>query len=444
MEERKSILNFFTNFMKHGGAGVVAAAVIILIFLICATWLKSLVYGILLALVLLPLERFFQEKIFRNEKKGWFSRFRDRIREKNLSPEEEQKLLKQKCIFKSSLAAMLTFFAFLILLFCLSCMVLLPHAKSLRNSLVTWGKNSPVVSKVERYLAESEKKKECTVQQGAKEEKGKTEKSGSFSTLRRDLKILAGEKKDILSSFAIARNQDVITTVFGILKKLGTFLLDIALAVFFGFYFLQKIALFEGHKRDRCSQTGEWFVNLFYNSPWLPDVSEETKKQATRIITHINGILSRWVRGYFIVILIEFFLYTILFAAAGVPYFLLASSVAGLSILLPFIGPVVSFSLTVGLCIAFCDTALFMTLIIVCLIYLIINGILEQFFLYPVFIGQVSGLTTVETIIVVLIGGIVAGISGMIFAVPAAAVIKYIIPVIYRASSSQSGQEKTE
>ena len=118
MEERKSILNFFTNFMKHGGAGVVAAAVIILIFLICATWLKSLVYGILLALVLLPLERFFQEKIFRNEKKGWFSRFRDRIRKKNLSPEEEQKLLKQKCIFKSSLAAMLTFFAFLILLFC--------------------------------------------------------------------------------------------------------------------------------------------------------------------------------------------------------------------------------------------------------------------------------------------------------------------------------------
>ena len=82
-----------------------------------------------------------------------------------------------------------------------------------------------------------------------------------------------------------------------------------------------------------------------------------------------------------------------------------------------------------------------MTLIFVCVIYLLINGILEQFFLYPAFIGEVSGLTTVETIIVVLIGGIVAGISGMIFAVPAAAVIKYIAPEIYRAGALNAEKE---
>ena len=75
------------------------------------------------------------------------------------------------------------------------------------------------------------------------------------------------------------------------------------------------------------------------------------------------------------------------------------------------------------------------------IVYLIINGLLEQFFLYPRFIGQVSGLTTIETIIVVLIGGIVAGVTGMIFAIPAAAVIKYIIPVVYKASLEQ---KKTE
>ena len=60
-----------------------------------------------------------------------------------------------------------------------------------------------------------------------------------------------------------------------------------------------------------------------------------------------------------------------------------------------------------------------------------INGILEQLILYPSLVGNAIGLTTLETIIVVLLGGLFAGITGMIFAVPAAAVIKYLIPKIY-------------
>jgi predicted PurR-regulated permease PerM len=64
-------------------------------------------------------------------------------------------------------------------------------------------------------------------------------------------------------------------------------------------------------------------------------------------------------------------------------------------------------------------------------IYLIQNGIVEQLFLYPAVIGGSLGLTTLETIIVVLLGGIFAGITGMIFAIPTAAVLKYLIPKIY-------------
>ena len=199
--------------------------------------------------------------------------------------------------------------------------------------------------------------------------------------------------------------------------------------------------MFEGDGKNRRQRIGEWFVDMVFKSSWLPHLSRETRAQTSRIMTHVNTILVRWIRGYFIVIVIEFTLYTLLFTAGGIPYPLLAGSVAGLSVLLPFIGPVVSFCLTAGLCLAFCDVGLFLTLVFVCVVYLLINGILEQFFLYPTFIGEVSGLTTVETIIVVLIGGIVAGISGMIFAVPAAAIIKYMVPEIYRASSLDSATE---
>jgi len=67
--------------------------------------------------------------------------------------------------------------------------------------------------------------------------------------------------------------------------------------------------------------------------------------------------------------------------------------------------------------------------VIIC--YLIYNGIIEQFILYPAVIGDSLGLSTLETIIVVLLGAVFAGIPGMIFALPAASVAKFIIPQIY-------------
>ena len=40
-------------------------------------------------------------------------------------------------------------------------------------------------------------------------------------------------------------------------------------------------------------------------------------------------------------------------------------------------------------------------------------------------------MTTLETIIVVLLGAIFAGIPGMILALPASSMIKYLVPQIY-------------
>lgn len=64
--------------------------------------------------------------------------------------------------------------------------------------------------------------------------------------------------------------------------------------------------------------------------------------------------------------------------------------------------------------------------------YIIINGIVEQLFLYPALVGGALGLNELETIIVVLMGGLLAGVAGMIFAVPAASILKYLIPKIYQ------------
>ena len=59
------------------------------------------------------------------------------------------------------------------------------------------------------------------------------------------------------------------------------------------------------------------------------------------------------------------------------------------------------------------------------------NGIVEQLFIYPAIVGTALGLNEFETIVIVLLGGLVAGIPGLIFAVPVASILKYLIPEVY-------------
>ena len=130
---------------------------------------------------------------------------------------------------------------------------------------------------------------------------------------------------------------------------------------------------------------------------------------------------------------IDFCVYTTVFYLLDVPYAPVLGAVAAVGILLPYIGPVSSALLTVlvTLAVGGADVSVQQIAGIIG-IYLLHNGIIEQFFIYPAVIGESLGLSTLETIIVVLLGGIIAGIPGMIFALPTASVIKYLVPQIYR------------
>jgi predicted PurR-regulated permease PerM len=132
------------------------------------------------------------------------------------------------------------------------------------------------------------------------------------------------------------------------------------------------------------------------------------------------------------IIIIEALIYIIVFRILGVPYFFVLGFLAGLTILLPFIGPIVSALLTVTVYYAVGDPTVAVVLMIA-LSYFIMNGIIEQLFLYPALVGEALGLSVLETIIVVLVGGLVAGLAGVVFAVPAASVLKFLIPKLYVA-----------
>ena len=249
---------------------------------------------------------------------------------------------------------------------------------------------------------------------------------------------------DLASNFSLGTVFDVIKSTVPLIKVLyrfsaraGSFVFDFFMFLFFFFYFLLKMALFSAKRTDPKQNLGEWTVSSIYESGWLPEVSENDRKGAARIIEQIYVKFRTWLVGYFWIIVIETILYIVLFALFHVPCFLVLGFIAGCTILLPFLGPVLAALLSVVVTIIFAQEGIVMPIIGITLAYLLIHVILEQLLLYPVLVGEAIGLTLVETIIVVLLGAVIAGISGMILAVPAAALLKLLVPLFYQTLNAR-------
>ena len=236
----------------------------------------------------------------------------------------------------------------------------------------------------------------------------------------------AGEKKSVMSSTG-----KVLASAASILGTVGTFFLNTLLAIFFFSFFLGKMAAY--HRRHSAdTKEGDYLVQSLFETSWLPTTSEETLRSAAEVINEVFFKLKTWVRGYLWIIIIETAIYITVFLLLGVPYAVPLGMVAGLTVLLPFLGPLVSVVLTIGVCVVTGHADL--TLLgLIGATYVTMNMVVEQLFLYPAFVGEALGLNILETLIVVLLGGLFAGLAGMIFAVPVASVLKFLIPRLYQS-----------
>ena len=233
-------------------------------------------------------------------------------------------------------------------------------------------------------------------------------------------------------SAVLQRSGGLLQLSLGTLSGIAAILVDILLTIFFFSLFLRTIAL-NTDSRGKGQSLSSYLVRTVFNGSWLPEAKEETLAEGERIIGGVVFKLKAWLRGYIILVSIDTIVYSTVFYLLGVPYAPILGFLAGCGLLLPYIGPIASALLTILVTLAIGgDTVSGLQIAGIIGIYLFHNGIVEQFFLYPAVIGEALGLTTLETIIVVLLGAIFAGITGMIFAMPAAAVIKYLVPQFYR------------
>ncbi|MFM7844131.1 MAG: AI-2E family transporter [Planctomycetota bacterium] len=245
------------------------------------------------------------------------------------------------------------------------------------------------------------------------------------------------EKKKELMLLGLHNLQPIVMRAGGVLTTIATLLLDGMLTLFFFSFFLNKIAAGQSNRSGRQKPTGQYIVEAIFESGWLPDTSATALREAQIIIDDVILMLQTWVKGYVWIIMIETVIYTVLFWLLRVPYYPVLGLLAGMTILLPFIGPIVGCSLTVVITFALQSQSVTLALVII-LIYFVVHGVIEQLILYPGFVGEALGLNALETIIVVLLGGVLAGLAGVIFAVPAAAILKYLVPKIYESWSRQA------
>lgn len=476
-ERRKRIMRSWT--------GLIVALVIISIFVLTATFLKSVLFGFILAFIFLPLEKFYERrfaspgillKVFSAAGaillplKNISNRIRRRLKPSS-SPDSADELEQKriaanvnKAVGASAFTLMFMAVVAVLLIFMFSVRYVAGvgmDIKSWADSHVQAQQDIPAAPAEDSKDAEIEPEKDVDIKLppktadvlASREESYIKSLVGSLiiklEKVRTDIEKWPMVQSVIDEASTVLKDQDnqkafismvmkrtggMFSFTAGFFSGFFSLMFDVLMTLFFFMLFLQKMALFNANSRKRLEAggTSEYIVKSIFESNWMPYTGDETRAQAKQILDDIGLMFKAWLKGYASIIAIETTVYISVFMLLGVPYAPILGMIAGCTILLPYIGPLASAALTVLVCLAVGGSHVSIVLILaVILVYIIMNGILEQFFLYPGFVGEALGLTNLETIIVVLLGGVFAGLAGMIFAVPTASVIKYLIPRIY-------------
>ncbi len=431
--------------MLRSGAGIAAALIVIAVFILTATLLRSVIFGLIFAYLLLPIEQYL-ERNWREKRGpgfilgkagsilGWLPRklasaLSRRDRDSHPTPEQLHRKEEQKIIAR---AAGQTFIVLLTAVLIFSGGIYALSSYYLKGIGVQKS-SSPAAVSSGTESAEGKKavpEKALLSRSNFRKLRCKLEEIPFLKYLieKAEVSLKDEQTRQELASMVWRRSGGVFSFLFNVMGFIGALVCDLLLTLFFGLLFLIKMAEF---KNSGLGGGGNFAVKTILVSNWLPNVSEATLAEAQRILSGVFSRLRIWVRGYLTLVLIDSTVYTILFGLFNVPFFPVLGIIAGCGILLPYVGPIFSCFLTL-LVTYLAGNAGVAQLVCVLCCYLIYNGIIEQFILYPVVIGESLGLTTLETIIVVLLGAVFAGIPGMILALPAASVIKYLVPQIYR------------
>jgi predicted PurR-regulated permease PerM len=164
-----------------------------------------------------------------------------------------------------------------------------------------------------------------------------------------------------------------------------------------------------------------------------------TRKSIRRLLVTLEHQLGLWFRGLIFHVVIVFVMTYVSLTVIGVPFALSLAVIAGMLEIVPTIGPFIAFLPAFIIAAA---TGSPLTMLGVVATYIIIS-ILEGNIITPQVMKRVVGLNPLVTLIAILIGAELAGIPGVVIAVPSVVVIQVILKFMVNQEKNElAGQEK--
>jgi predicted PurR-regulated permease PerM len=160
---------------------------------------------------------------------------------------------------------------------------------------------------------------------------------------------------------------------------------------------------------------------------------EDSQKQLLRIIQKIEKKLGHWFMGQIALGFIVGFLSFLGLSLIGVPYALVLAIMAGVFELIPYIGPIISAIPAVIIALTVSPAMAGLTFVL----YFLIQQF-ENYLIVPKVMEKSVGLHPIIIIIAAILGGKLAGIAGMILAVPIATMIFIILEDIKQNRENNS------
>ena len=151
--------------------------------------------------------------------------------------------------------------------------------------------------------------------------------------------------------------------------------------------------------------------------------TRKTNRFITSSIQESKEILFSYLKGQSLDALIMGVLISVGLWLFQVPLGIPIGILAGVGNLIPYLGPIIAFSFTIIVCMIEQQYRV----LTAALIYLIIIQQLDSSFIGPKILGRQMQIRPLFIIVSILIGGTLFGVIGMIFAVPAAGIIKSFI-----------------
>lgn len=232
-----------------------------------------------------------------------------------------------------------------------------------------------------------------------------------------DLFVLLGVKlmefgvfqnfEKILSGWTTNFSNLVQTTVLGIatsFTKAGGWIINLVLGLTIGFYLLVE--------KEKIIHMSKEVVTVFFH--------DKTAQRIKKVSHEIVNVFSGYIGGQVTDALIMAVLISVSFTIAGIPYAVLIGVISGFSNLIPYVGAIMAFilSVTVGLLSGTPIKALYAVIIV-----LILQQI-DSIFIVPRVVGKSVELHPALVLLSLAIFGGMFGIFGMIVAVPCGALLK--------------------